>query len=181
MSLRNKTIGKIIDVEGGYVDDPSDSGGETNFGITVAVARAFGYIGSMKDMPREVAFDIYTQRYWDALSLDEICEMSETIAHELADTGVNMGIGRAGAFLQEALNVFNRNESDYQDIEEDGQVGPMTIKCLELYLYKRKGSGGEKVMCRALNALQGAFYIDLCQRRKKDERFVFGWFANRVD
>lgn len=181
MSLKDKTISAIIDVEGGYVDDPSDSGGETNFGITVAVARDWGYGGPMEHMPREVAYDIYVHKYWDALRLDDICDLSESIAHELADTGVNMGIGRAGTFLQESLNVFNRNEADYQDIAEDGQVGPMTIRCLKAFLDKRKLVGGEKVMTRALNALQGAFYIDLCQRRKKDERFVYGWFANRVE
>lgn len=38
--MKDKIINEIIRVEGGYVNDPRDSGGETNFGITVAVARA---------------------------------------------------------------------------------------------------------------------------------------------
>ena len=44
--MKTKIINEIIGVEGGYVNDPSDSGGETNFGITVAVARQFGYVSN---------------------------------------------------------------------------------------------------------------------------------------
>lgn len=179
MSLKEETINKIIEVEGGYVDDPSDSGGETNFGITVAVARGYGYQQPMKDMPRELAFDIYSDIYWERMGLDYILNISRDITVELADTGVNMGTARAGMFLQEALNVFNRNESDYADIAEDGAIGPGTIGALRAFIDKR-GEDGEKVMVRALNSLQGAFYIDLCQRRKKDEKFVYGWFLHRV-
>ena len=62
--MKEKIINEIIRVEGGYVNDPRDSGGETNFGITVAVARANGYNGRMDCMPRDVAFDIYSAKYW---------------------------------------------------------------------------------------------------------------------
>ncbi|MEG1325710.1 MAG: glycosyl hydrolase 108 family protein, partial [Janthinobacterium sp.] len=48
-------INAILRAEGGYVNDPLDAGGETNFGITVAVARANGYKGAMRDMPEAVA------------------------------------------------------------------------------------------------------------------------------
>ena len=48
MSLKQRVIDQIIKVEGGYVNDPSDSGGETNYGITKHVARKYGYKGSMK-------------------------------------------------------------------------------------------------------------------------------------
>jgi len=47
MGIKQEIINQIIDVEGGYVNDPSGSGGETNFGITEAVARAYGYAGAM--------------------------------------------------------------------------------------------------------------------------------------
>ena len=56
-------IKDIIKVEGGYTNDPSDSGGETCWGITIAVARANGYAGAMKDMPQQVAYDIYYKQY----------------------------------------------------------------------------------------------------------------------
>jgi hypothetical protein len=58
-------------------------------------------------------------------------------------------------------------------------MGALTIFALGQYLAKR-GKAGETVLLRALNCLQGASYIDLAERRKKDETFLFGWLANRV-
>lgn len=174
--MKNRIINAIIDVEGGYVDDPNDSGGETNFGITVQVARANGYTGDMRDMPREVAFDIYTAKYWDAVRADEVVELSEIVADEVVDTAVNMGAGRAIRFLQRALNVLNTQGKLYPDLTVDGAIGPATINALRGYLSTRN----ELVLSRALNCLQGTFYIELAERREKDERFVYGWLRNRV-
>ena len=58
-----RTIDAILRAEGGYVNDPADKGGETNYGITVAVARANGYTGPMRDLPVAMARAIYTARY----------------------------------------------------------------------------------------------------------------------
>jgi lysozyme family protein len=173
---RDAIINEIIRVEGGYVNDSSDSGGETNFGITEAVARAYGYAGAMRDMPRGVAFDIYAARYWDAVRADDLLALSENVASEVVDTGVNMGTGRAGRILQRALNVLNVGGSLYPDLVVDGAIGPMTIQALRAYLAERN----ELVLCRALNCLQGAHYIELAERREKDEKFVYGWLKNRV-
>ena len=98
--LKTNIINHIIKIEGGYVNDPADSGGETKYGITKRVARLNGYEGAMKHLPQTTAFAIYAKRYWDSLSLDEIEQRSNSIAKELADTGVNMGTGRAAEFLQ---------------------------------------------------------------------------------
>lgn len=172
-------VEKVLSVEGGYVNDPADSGGETNFGITVAVAMANGYAGPMVDMTRDQAIAIYKRQYWDIMRLDDVAELSQSIAHELFDTCVNMGAGVAGRFLQRALNALNREQRDYPDLTVDGLVGPASVSALRACL-TRRGASAEVVILRVLNALQGAFYIDLAERRQKDERFVFGWFLNRV-
>jgi len=179
MSLKEIVIDHIIKVEGGYVNDPSDSGGETNFGVTLRVARNSGYAGKMIDMPREVAFEIYEQMYWDSMYLDEIENYSHELAKEMADTGVNMGIGRASTFLQVALNAFNNEGKYYADIIEDGDIGPGTLLALHSFDEKR-GIEGMKILTAALNCQQGAFYLDLTRRRQKDEKYVYGWFKNRV-
>jgi lysozyme family protein len=175
-SLKENTINKIIAVEGGYADDPDDSGGETKFGITEQVARKNGYHGPMVDLPRELAFDIYSEQYWDSLCGDQLVELSEAIAEEVVDTGVNMGVGRAAEFLQRSLNVLNRGGDLYGDIVVDRDIGPATISALASYLELRE----ERAMCKALNCLQGSFYIELCERREKDESFLYGWLRNRV-
>jgi lysozyme family protein len=165
--------------EGGFVDDPDDSGGATNWGVTERVARKFGYTGDMRDLPQSTATQIAKKEYWDVMKLDDIAALSEPIALELFDTGFNAGTGRAGKFIQRALNVMNRKGQDYDDIVVDGAVGGKTVTALTAFLNKR-GKDGETVMLRALNALQGEFYVELAERREKDETFVFGWFLHRV-
>jgi len=177
--LKSDTINHMIKVEGGYVNDPNDSGGETNFGITKRVAHKNGYTQAMADMPKTTAFNIYATQYWDALSLDNIEQHSSIIAKELADTGVNMGTGRAAEFLQRSLNALNNQGALYADLNVDRDLGPTTLRALNTYL-KKRGKRGEVVLHRALNCLQGAFYIDLVERRQKDERFFYGWLENRV-
>lgn len=177
--LKKMVIDGIIDREGGYINDPSDSGGETNYGITVKVARNYGFTGSMKDLPRSLAFEIYAVMYWDVLSLDRIEARSAVIAEELADTAVNMGVSRAGEFLQRCLNAFNNCGEHYDDVTVDGRVGPASLKAYNHFMDKRGGSGSV-VLFRALNCLQGAFYVELVERREKDEKYVTGWFLNRV-
>lgn len=179
INIKQEIIDKIIEIEGGYVDDPSDSGGETNYGVTIAVARKYGYEGDMKDLPRDLAFKIYSDKYWDALKLDDVCELSPGIARELADTGINMGVGRAGKFLQRSLNSLNNGGSYYPDIAVDGMVGKRTIVALTSFLDLR-GNEGKTVLLNMLNCLQGEFYISLAERREKDEKFVYGWFKHRV-
>ena len=173
---KQDVIDRIIDLEGGYVNDPADSGGETNFGITVKVARKNGYNGPMASMPRRIAEEIYGARYWDAVRADNLLELSEIIAEEVVDTAVNMGVKRAGIFLQKCLNVLNSAETRYDDVKVDGKIGPATLRALGEYLDTRDGL----VLLTALNCLQGAHYVMLAEKRKKDERFVYGWFKNRV-
>jgi lysozyme family protein len=176
----DRYIEAIVQVEGGYANDPNDSGGETNWGVTVAVARAFGYAGHMRDMTKAQACAIYKSRYWDPLRLDDIVLLDPLLTAELLDTGVNMGVDRAGAFLQRALNALNKQGTLYPDVTVDGRVGPMTVAALREYLQRRVGQDGVTVLLRALNSLQGAYYIELAERRQKDEDFVFGWLRNRV-
>ena len=59
MSNFDKAFDLLIGNEGGYVNNPADPGGETNCGITRAVAVDNGYTGNMKSMPKETAKQIY--------------------------------------------------------------------------------------------------------------------------
>lgn len=179
MSLFTEAFDYTVAIEGGFSDDPKDSGGATKYGITEAVARAFGYTGRMQDLSLPDARRIYRAKFWDAMRLDEIASISEVIALELFDTGVNQGTGAAGTYLQRALNALNQEGKLYPDVTVDGAIGRMTVAALREYM-GRRGKDGELVMRRALNALQGAFYIGLAEQRSKDEAYVYGWLLNRV-
>lgn len=175
----DQLIDELIDREGGYVNDPRDSGGETNFGITVKTARDHSYTGPMRAMPRSTAERIYRTIYWERPSFDAVAATYPRVAAELFDTGVNMGPECASTFLQRSLNVLNRNAGDYADLRVDGAIGPSTITALKEFRHLR-GLNGETVLLEALNALQGARYIELAEEHPKNERFLYGWLANRV-
>ena len=173
-------IDALIDREGGYVDHPADKGGPTCFGITQAVARAHGYAGPMRQLPREEAVVIYRRLYWLRPRLGEVAKRSARIAAELFDTGVNMGPAVAITFLQRALTALNRNARDYPDLTPDGRIGPVTLSALDTFLRVRGRSSGQTVLLRALEALQGERYLRLAERRPANEAFLYGWLANRI-
>lgn len=179
-ALKDKIINGIIQREGGYVDNPHDSGGPTRWGITEAVARADGYMGDMRFFPLERAYSIYERKYLKPIQFDVIEHHSPRIAEELADTAVNQGVQRAGEFLQRSLNVLNNKQAHYADVPVDGNIGPKTINGLRAFFSKRGGTDAEEVLFKMLNCLQGAFYVTLAERREKDEEFMFGWFKHRV-
>lgn len=172
-------IGPLLAREGGYTNNPADRGGETNFGITAAVARENGYGGPMAAMTRDQAVAIYRTKFWARPGLYLIAPLSEAVAEELFDTGVNMGSGTAAIFFQRALNALNRGGADYPDIKVDGAIGQNTAAAFKAF-QKRNGAKAEAVMLKALNCLQGARYIELAEGRAANETFLNGWLANRV-
>jgi lysozyme family protein len=173
-------IDALIDREGGYVDNGADKGGPTCFGVTEAVARANGYGGPMRQLPRSEAVAIYRRLYWLRPRFDEIARRTRPVAAELFDTGVNMGPAVAVTFLQRALTALNRNGTDYPDLTPDGRIGAATLAALDSFLKVRGMSSGETVLLRALEALQGERYLRLAERRPANEAFLYGWLANRI-
>lgn len=172
-------IDDVIDREGDYVHHPADRGGPTRWGITEAVARAQGYTGAMRALPREMAEEIYRRTYWCAPGFDRIATRAPRIAAELFDTGVNMGTATAIGFLQRALNALNRSARDYPDIPVDRFIGPATLHALD-GLLRARGPRAETVLLRAIEALQGERYIAFAERRPSQEAFLYGWLANRI-
>ena len=84
--------------EGGYVHDPKDLGGETNFGI----AKRWYPDLDIKNLTEEEAAEIYKKDYWDKYKLDEI---PENLQHIYFDMVVNMGVRNAGKIIQRACNA----------------------------------------------------------------------------
>jgi lysozyme family protein len=172
-------ISELIAREGAYVDHKADRGGATRFGITERVARANGYSGAMSELPLATARDIYRALYWNKPGLDRVARRAPRLAAELFDTAANMGPAIAISFLQRALNALNRNARDFADVRRDGRIGPATLAALDLFL-RRRGTPGERVLVKAVEALQGARYIAIAEHRPANEAFVYGWLAHRL-
>lgn len=96
-------------VEGGYVNNPSDPGGETRFGI----AKRYHQDVDIKNLTRDGAISIYRIQYWDAIHGDDL---HPAIAFMLCDADINEGGGTAVVILQHALGVA-----------VDGRLGPVTL------------------------------------------------------
>ena len=173
-------IDDVIDREGGYVDHPADRGGPTRYGITQAVARAEGYAGATRDLPRALAARIYRRRYWQVPNFDRVATRAPTLAAELFDTGVNMGPAVAATFLQRVLNALNRQQRDWADLAVDADIGAQTLAALDALLATR-GPSAESVLVKAINALQGERYLRLAETRPANEAFLYGWLATRVE
>lgn len=177
-SLRDQIIFSVLGIEGGWSDDARDSGGRTNYGITEAVAKAHRL--DVRRITKTQAVDIYVSDYWDVLCLDSIVEVCPVVAERLFDIGVNMGCGRAAEWMQRILNALNQNGWLWPDIAVDGALGDETLGAFNAYIGAR-GTNGCAVLVDYLRAMQGHFYIDLAERRPKDEAFVYGWGGRLPD
>lgn len=112
MSNFDQAFTELLGHEGGYSNNPADPGGETNWGVTVAVARENGYVGPMKDMDQSVAKTIYSRKYW----LPAFDQLPYQVAFQVFDAAVNSGVGQAVRWLQRTVGTA-----------DDGKLGPITL------------------------------------------------------
>lgn len=100
------SLARVLKHEGGYANHPSDPGGITNFGITIATYARFkgGSVtaAQMRAMPLSDAKAIYKADYWNTLRCDEL---PIGLDYALFDYGVNSGSGRASKVLHRLLGL----------------------------------------------------------------------------
>jgi lysozyme family protein len=146
---------RLMGAEGSYADHPRDKGGKTMWGITEAVARANGYQGEMKSLPREKAKEIAKKAYWDPLKCDQMPFM---VAFQVFDGGYNSGIGQSARWLQRAL-----------DVADDGKIGPVTLSALQ--------KANPVAVCARYIAARGKFQTKL----NNWDDFGTGWTNRNMD
>ena len=110
----------ILHNEGGYVNHPTDPGGETNLGVTKRVYEDFGGEKEMKDLTKEDVEPIYKKNYWDRVKGDDLPEGLDLCIFDFA---VNAGPGRAAKFIQRLVNTT-----------VDGGIGPNTLGKINEYV-----------------------------------------------
>ena len=153
----DEIIEQVLEHEGGYVDDPTDSGGETKYGIS---KKAYPN-EDIKGLTVERAKELYKRDYWDRFKVDNL---PDRIRHIYFDMCVNMGGGRATKILQEACNSKNSNK-----IDVDGGIGKDTIKA---------SANLEDFRLRAYRVM---FYAELVMKKPEQERFWVGWFRRSCE
>ncbi|QDP47842.1 MAG: putative glycosyl hydrolase [Prokaryotic dsDNA virus sp.] len=146
----------VLKHEGGYVNDPKDPGGETNFGIS---KKAFPDV-DIKNLTRSDAIKIYYDHYW---KLSKVEILPESLWNIYFDMAVNMGKRRACKILQQACNHKNKEK-----IEVDGLLGINTANASKF------------VEAERVRSFRVRYYADLVSRKPTLDKFWFGWYRRAL-
>jgi lysozyme family protein len=154
----------ILQHEGGYTNDPNDSGGETNFGITHkdldTYAKSLNLPENVKDLTQDNAEYFYSKVYWEKYHYNAFNELAAVA--KVFDLAVNMGAHEGHSLLQIAINHL----SD-EPITVDGILGGETFGAANAL-------DGDKLR-QALRDCANAEYIEILAAHPHDECFREGW------
>lgn len=157
---------EIVAREGGYVKDPDDPGGATNYGVTLATLRRLGIDLDRDGMVSErdvklltpaQAVQIYVRHYFDAPRLGEL---PEAVQPSVFDMQVNAG-DNAVKILQRLLNRMG------QAVAVDGQVGLQTIAAA-----RRAAALDAGLFADAYGIARRNYYYDLAAARPASRKYA---------
>ncbi len=119
-ALFDRALAHVLEMEGGYSDDPYDPGGPTNLGITLRVYADWKGVAAdaalkqeLQGIPESAVRAIYATRYWTPADCDDL---PPALALFHFDTAVNHGVTGAIRLLQQAVGT-----------DVDGEMGPLTL------------------------------------------------------
>lgn len=148
-------IKKTILLEGGYVNDPNDKGGETRFGIS---KRNYPNVDIL-NLREEEAAQIYERDYWGAMKCDQMPKCP--LRWKLFDCGVNCGQRTAAKFLQMSFGLI-----------PDGIIGMDTLNTAKLVMADR--TRHDQVLNEFMRILV-AHYEAIVQHDPAQNKFLNGW------
>ena len=148
-------INQVLEHEGGYVNDPHDAGGETNFGI----AKKFNPDVDIKNLTKEGAKEIYYEKYWKPSKAEKV---PDKLKHIYFDMVVNFGKRGAVKVLQQAAVAKGHK------IAVDGGIGPNTLKAIQ---------NVETDRVRAYRVLK---FANIVIKKPTQEKFWLGWFRRAI-
>ncbi|WP_051261425.1 glycoside hydrolase family 108 protein [Desulfovibrio inopinatus] len=151
----------ILSVEGGYVNDPRDPGGETKYGIS---KRSFPDV-DIKNLTIDQAAEIYRQSFWNPLHLSQF---PPELGAVIFDTAVNMGKRRATVLLQKTLNETTMGPT----LVVDGVLGPKTQAVVNAFC--QQGATYTQNLCLEYLIRRLNRYAKLATS-KKFRPFLLGW------
>lgn len=149
----------IIEIEGGYVNDPHDLGGETKYGIS---KRSYPN-EDIRNLTVERAIEIYTRDFWNPNRLNEI--KNQTVANIIFRFCVHAGSYRAIKLVQQTVN-------DYIPITIDGVIGSQTLNAINTINDNCLQSSLRVTICR--------YYLRLVTRIPSQEKFLKGWIKRAL-
>ncbi|RJQ22015.1 MAG: hypothetical protein C4560_03040 [Nitrospiraceae bacterium] len=190
MTPYEKAYSETMHIEGLYSDDPNDFGGETYKGIARKKNpdwHGWAFIDEAKTKPgfpeslknnaliEELVKDFYKAHFWNLVWGDRVSDLSCDVAAEMFDTAVNQGPYWAVVYLQQSLNLLNRNATLYPDLVVDGVIGQKSISALQTYLRRDPA----QMLLLWMNIMQGARYAEIMKKSPTQEGYARGW-AKRI-
>src|SRR5262249_50094421 len=152
-------INTVLRNEGGYVNDPADAGGETNFGIS---KRSFPDV-NIKALTPLTAADIYRKSFWN--THPQLSRLdSQAVATKTFDLMVNMGSSRGVKILQRAIN---RVAGEHGKVQVDGRLGPTTVD--------RANAVEERLLLAAMREAAADYYRAIVKAKPSQAKFLRGW------
>ena len=164
-------IEEVLEAEGGFVNDPDDKGGATNFGVTQQSYSNFlgspASVDDVRNMTRDEAKECYKKDFWIPAKVDR---MPDNLKHLYFDMVVNMGRRNAGKILQQAVNTKkNSAVLDVDGIIGSGSLSQIPDLTLNDVLVERS-------MFFANNCFDGSRFA----KRTRQNKFLRGWIFHRV-
>lgn len=150
MANFDMAIGKVLEHEGGYVNDPADPGGETNFGIS---KRNFPNL-DIKNLTVDQAKEIYRTNYWNKVWGDQIND--DELALNVFDFAVNAGTGTSARIIQEVVGAG-----------VDGVIGNMTVAAIN--------QTDPRIAVKEFQKRRVLHYVELVKKNNTLLRFLTGW------
>lgn len=177
MSDFEKAVEIVLSNEKGIEEDEADSGGTTNFGISlrflrmipVANLRRYGIFTTpdnlgadeIKQLTLDQAKLIYQVEFWEKGYFDQI--ENQHLCNYIFDMTVDIGPTQTAKIVQRAICAFT---SIRDFIKEDGIMGYKTITAINFI---------DNGLCPILRALRAEFYRQLVVDIPKNEQFLDGW------
>ncbi len=170
----------LLDQERGFVADPADPGGATQWGISLRYLRQLGDLArngwpdgyldhdgdvdaeDIRALPVETALAIYRRDWWDRLGYGQLA--SQPLATKMLSLAVNMGETGAAKCLQRALRAC---ASGRPSLLADGRVGPRTIAAANQFQ--------PVALLAPLRSEAAGYYRALVAQRPALRRFLAGW------
>jgi len=164
MARFEDAIGTVLAHEGGFVDNPADPGGRTNFGITQGYYDGLAAHGKVepldvKDLTIDQAKAIYQQFWWNAFQYEAIND--QTVATKVFDEAVNVGSRRMHKFTQQACNVLGQN------LIVDGNLGPKSFEAIN--------ACDPQALVTQLRSELATYYTNLANAKPELKIFLRNW------
>lgn len=155
-----EAVNFVLANEGGYVNNPNDPGGETNFGISQKFLEK--YNRAAKKITKEEAIFVYKKFFWEDVGYESIEE--QKICNYIFDMAVNHGKTQAIKITQRALWPYFSGNLAY--IVDDGILGSRTM--LEI---NHQGIN----LKYTLQSERAGFYRLLVALEPSRKEFLNGW------